>query len=512
MIAAAFIAACSASLTAGGADAQSAQISVVHFAHASLKPGQLQVITVTARDLAGDPLAHASVAAMLRFGAQVKKLNFPRTNSSGTTVASFKTPTYSRAPKVQVSVIVTNGYLTIPLAGTFSLQSTGRKAVPTPASSSSAALQIVAQALPPSVTAPEPEWLVVYTRSRTGLDRVGAAIDAAVLFKSGTVHVTGRTDNHGVATLRVDTAKLHASETVQVSIVARWQGELANGIARFSVKVAPLLPTVAPTPTPQPTASPRPTPKPTATSTVAPTAVPTVLAFVQPTDAPTEVPTPQPTATDTPVPTPTTAPSPAATSTPVPIPTFTPTARPTATAFATRVPTATAIPRPTATTAAVSNCPPAFADSSQSQVGCMNALVGLINNTRSQYGVPPVTLDMVQSNGTGSCVGSVGHSEAMAQSGSIWHENSSYPSASWPNNVCNGGGQIAENVGMAGQGNELSDIEYIHTLMMDEAHDPGTCAQSLNHACNILNRAYTRVGIGLYESGGATWITEDFSS
>ena len=121
----------------------------------------------------------------------------------------------------------------------------------------------------------------------------------------------------------------------------------------------------------------------------------------------------------------------------------------------------------------------------------------------------PRTLDMTQSNGTGSCVGSIGHSQAMAASGQIWHVNPAYPRASVPNNFCESTTMWGENVGMA-SGPEWSALQTITNLMMQEPHSAAMCATQDNHACNILNPAFRRVGIGIVVSGGATWLTEDF--
>lgn len=56
-----------------------------------------------------------------------------------------------------------------------------------------------------------------------------------------------------------------------------------------------------------------------------------------------------------------------------------------------------------------------------------------------------------------------------------------------------------ENVGMA------ASFEAVNRLMMNEpAHQP-------NHRANILNPAFTEVGIGIYRApDGLLWVTEDF--
>jgi hypothetical protein len=137
-------------------------------------------------------------------------------------------------------------------------------------------------------------------------------------------------------------------------------------------------------------------------------------------------------------------------------------------------------------------------------------MLSILNVTRAQYGLDPLTLDLTQSDGTGSCVGSIGHSQAMQQSGSIWHVNPSYPDASFPADICVAGFGAAENVGEWPGGDEMAALIALNNLMMGEQHDPAYCAVYDNHACNILNPSYSRVGIGIVYVGGATWMTEDF--
>jgi uncharacterized protein YkwD len=142
----------------------------------------------------------------------------------------------------------------------------------------------------------------------------------------------------------------------------------------------------------------------------------------------------------------------------------------------------------------------------------MQSLLALLNKDRAAVGVPPLTLNLTQSTGSGSCVGSVGHSSAMQQSGTIWHTNSSYPAASFPTNLCIAYSTAGENVGEAGSGNELTDLQQLDSMMMGEAHDASTCATTVNHACNILNPSFHQVGIGLVTANNTTWLTEDFTN
>jgi uncharacterized protein YkwD len=139
-------------------------------------------------------------------------------------------------------------------------------------------------------------------------------------------------------------------------------------------------------------------------------------------------------------------------------------------------------------------------------------MLTILNQDRANNGVAALTLNMTQTNGTGSCVGSIGHSQAMQQSGSIWHTNPSYPAASFPTDICIPYTTAGENVGEAGSGNELTDMQQLDNLMMGEAHDPTTCATTVNHACNIINPSFHQVGIGVIDVNNTTWLTEDFTN
>jgi uncharacterized protein YkwD len=141
---------------------------------------------------------------------------------------------------------------------------------------------------------------------------------------------------------------------------------------------------------------------------------------------------------------------------------------------------------------------------------CAQAALQIVNADRAHYHLAPIQLTMVQTTGRGSCIGSFGHSVDMARSGQIWHENTKFPQASFPNNICLRYHWIAENVGMAAYGNTPQDLQVINQMMMDEPHDKATCASTVNHACNILNRTYHKIGIGLVYQNGTTWLTEDF--
>ena len=146
-----------------------------------------------------------------------------------------------------------------------------------------------------------------------------------------------------------------------------------------------------------------------------------------------------------------------------------------------------------------------------SQSACARVVLGLINHERAENGLPPLKLARTQSRGTRSCVGSLGHSLAMALSGAIWHTDRSYPQASFPRNICVRHRVVGENVGQATGAGELEAIHLIHDKMMSEPHSPQICASSHEHACIILRGSFQKVGIGIYYVSGTTWLTEDFT-
>lgn len=141
---------------------------------------------------------------------------------------------------------------------------------------------------------------------------------------------------------------------------------------------------------------------------------------------------------------------------------------------------------------------------------CARTVLAILNRDRRHAGVAPLSLIVRQSIGAAGCVGSYGHSTAMARSGVIWHVNVQFPRASFPRNICVSYGNAGENVGSAASGNTTADLQTLDLAMMAEPHSAGQCAALANHACNILNAGYHKVGIGVYVSGGTTWLTEDF--
>jgi uncharacterized protein YkwD len=489
--------------------AHSSPASSVHVSYPHLKPGQWQTITVQAVDLKGRPLAGAAVSAYLLYHSGSRTYRLPRTGRHGRSSLTFLPPRKSGSGRVSVFVTVTQGYLRIPLETVFAITSAPipnaarptATATPHPTSTANSALVVVAAVVPSSVVAPQPAWVVVYAHSRSGTGRANATVTVTALFREGAVHATGKTDSAGVAAVPIQTSSVSTGQAVQVNASVRWENQKGSSSTRFQAE--------APGPTVVPTAAPVATPTdtvgtlilvPGATSTPTPvlglTLVPGDTAV--PTSEPTSTPamTSQPTAGSTPTNT-----SAISTIITVQLPGDT-SAVPTSTTAPTPVPSNTTAPAPTPTPTVVTNCP-------GSQSGCIQAMLDIVNSTRAQYGAPPLTLNLTQTNGTTSCVGSYGHSVAMQNSGQIWHVNSAYPSASFPTDICVAAGIEGENVGELTSGNELRDLQGIHSLMMQEPYTPGCMG---NHACNILSSQFHSLGIGIDYVGGSTWLTEDFLS
>jgi uncharacterized protein YkwD len=484
------------------AGAQATGSSTVIVAHPTLALGQTETLTIVARDLAGRPLPNASVSLAVRFGSHTATYHLKKTDSSGRTTLSLHAPSGMSSGKIPVLVTISSGFLRQTVAARFALstkaaapRATATTATPTvptaTATASASGLAVSASALPPHVVAPNPVYVVVNARSH-GVDQPAAAVTVEASFKEGKFVATGTTDAYGVATVKIDTARARVDEVVKVVASVTWKGATSHGSTAFDLASPP----ASPTPTPTSSAPLAPTFFPTATSGPTSTPGPVVLAPVPvPSSIPTDTPTGLPTATSYPTPTPyptaTDYPTPTAYPTYTPVPTDTP------------QPTSTSTPFPTYTATPTPMCP-------GSQTGCMQAMLNIINSTRAQYGLYPLVMNTTQSNGTSSCAGSYGHSKAMAQSGGIWHTNSSYPAASFPNNICVGTSSAGENVGQYSSGNELGDLQQIHNLMMNEAHDAATCSTQINHACNIMTTSFHQVGIGIYFDANRTWLTEDF--
>jgi uncharacterized protein YkwD len=124
-------------------------------------------------------------------------------------------------------------------------------------------------------------------------------------------------------------------------------------------------------------------------------------------------------------------------------------------------------------------------------------LLDLINASRATAGLAPYVFSEIESNGTSTCVGSLGHSKEMAQEGAISHDQFS-------EDICLSFSSAGENVGYTSGVSESAGIIETHQAMMDEGPTGG-------HYQNIMSSSYTSVGIGLYvDSSGTLWLTEDF--
>jgi hypothetical protein len=154
-------------------------------------------------------------------------------------------------------------------------------------------------------------------------------------------------------------------------------------------------------------------------------------------------------------------------------------------------------------TATLARCP-------RSEMGCEQVVLRLLARDRAQVGLPPLIRAAVESRGRGVCVGSYGHSLAMAASGYVWDTNPSYFRASFPNNICVRSRYSGQNSGGYHGGSLAHDLKALNAMMMGEPHDAATCASSTNHACDIMDPAFRYVGVGVYRAHGSTWLTEDF--
>lgn len=140
---------------------------------------------------------------------------------------------------------------------------------------------------------------------------------------------------------------------------------------------------------------------------------------------------------------------------------------------------------------------------------CQLEVLALLNAARAKFNIPPLTLDLKQTRGFAGCVGSVGHTRAMIQSGTIWHiapkDSVTRPKnpASFPNDICSIKTVSAwgEDVGATADGqSESVQIRIIQQTYMSEVpHTPAGCKKKavVSHVCNILDARFKRVGISL---------------
>lgn len=168
----------------------------------------------------------------------------------------------------------------------------------------------------------------------------------------------------------------------------------------------------------------------------------------------------------------------------------------------------------------ISTIPQAGSDSCpQTGKDCRGYILALVNAARATKGEVPLVLDKPLSKGIG-CVGALGHSRAMADTGTIWHiaPDEQHAGASFDRDMqgCIGNATIeGQNVGAAFYGTRAQAVTAVFNEMMAEPHDTASCdtlyaEHSTNHACTILDKRYTRIGIGIARNEGNTFITMDF--
>lgn len=141
---------------------------------------------------------------------------------------------------------------------------------------------------------------------------------------------------------------------------------------------------------------------------------------------------------------------------------------------------------------------------------CRKALLQTINYDRIAMGLKPYAMDWHELYGFNGCVGTRGKTLAMAESGFIWHVNSSYPQASFPTNICGFGtmtpygfiGAAAENVSDT-TGTEWQAALQSYNQMKGEGKNGG-------HFQNLFSSTYTSVAIGIRNNNGTYYIAEDF--
>ena len=194
------------------AAAQTIVASTVTFSHPMLAAGQNETVTVVARDLSGRPLANASVSIVVRYGSRTVTFHPKRTDGTGRTTLSFHAPPGLTLGKVPVLVTISNGYLRQTVGARFAVSSKATGPTPTPTAHATTSptpsptaaangLTVTASALPPTVIAPNPIYVVVNARYRN-VDQPGATVALTTSFKEGKVVSNGTTDAYGVATIR----------------------------------------------------------------------------------------------------------------------------------------------------------------------------------------------------------------------------------------------------------------------------------------------------------------------
>lgn len=135
--------------------------------------------------------------------------------------------------------------------------------------------------------------------------------------------------------------------------------------------------------------------------------------------------------------------------------------------------------------------------------GATQPLLAAINKDRLDRGVPALALDARLS----AC--SLRHSQHMAAMGNASHDQ-------FAQDICVHATAAAENVGAA-RGAASNAVMALHRSMMKEGPcsttpcDPAEI-EAHGHYLNLMNRSYTRIGIGVYTQAATTWLTEDFTN
>lgn len=152
--------------------------------------------------------------------------------------------------------------------------------------------------------------------------------------------------------------------------------------------------------------------------------------------------------------------------------------------------------------------PPAAAQCAKKGHRCNLALVDLIDKDRVRASRTPLTLDLGQTYGVlgeganRGCVGSQGHSKAMAKTGRTWHSDRHHKRASFPRDICGDAHGAGENVARA-SGTEWAAIRAVEASILKEG--PG--GKRYKH---LFSERYRRIGVGIARRGTTYYVTEDF--
>jgi hypothetical protein len=154
------------------------------------------------------------------------------------------------------------------------------------------------------------------------------------------------------------------------------------------------------------------------------------------------------------------------------------------------------------------NAPPTAAQRCErSQSGCSQALLGLINRGRIEQAKSPLIFDSRQSRGfhafgsAARCVGSRGHSKAMARSGRLWRRNRAFPRASFPHDIC-GASRHPGEVVTAASGTEWAALKRAATHLLSRGRSNAATRR-------LLAGRFHRAGVGIAHRNRRYFITVD---